>query len=157
MTSPAPPPSTARPDDPADAALADAVAVEHATIYGYGVVSAHCAPDVNHLVSASLREHRRLRDAATGRLTARDVTAPVAAAGYQLPDRVAGPADAARLATRMEDDAAVAWRAVVEQAGSAEERRFAVGALTGCAVRAARWRQVLQTPPLTEPFPGGPE
>ena len=49
-------------------------------------------------------------------LTARKVTAPVAAAGYQLPMLVGSAADAARLAARMENDGATAWRAVIEHA-----------------------------------------
>jgi Domain of unknown function (DUF4439) len=57
----------------------------------------------------------------------------------------------------MEEDDAVAWRAVVEQAKTAQDRAFAVKALTQCAVRAALWRQVLQAWPLTRPFPGGSE
>jgi len=51
----------------------------------------------------------------------------------------------------------VAWRAVAEQAKSTQDRAFAVTALTECAVRAARWRQVLNAWPLTVPFPGGTE
>ena len=77
--------------------------------------------------------------------------------GYQLPIAVKNWKDAATLAVRMETDAAVAWRAVLEQAQSSADRDFAVTALTQCAVRAARWRQVLNTWPLTVPFPGGSE
>jgi Domain of unknown function (DUF4439) len=154
MTSPQPT-STARPRNPDDAALADAIATEHATVYGYGLVSAHS--EANELVSASLSEHRERRDAAIEMLAARSVSPPVAAIGYQLPMTVANPTDAASLAVRMEEDDAVAWRAVVEQAKTAQDRAFAVKALTQCAVRAALWRQVLQAWPLTRPFPGGSE
>ena len=31
---------------PADSALCAALTTEHAVIYGYGIVSAHCQPDV---------------------------------------------------------------------------------------------------------------
>jgi len=58
------PTDPARPQDPADGALFDAIATEHATIYGYGLVSAHSTPDVNDLVSASMAEHRNRREAA---------------------------------------------------------------------------------------------
>jgi Domain of unknown function (DUF4439) len=156
MTSPEPT-STSRPPNPDEAALADAVSAEHATIYGYGFVSAHASPDLNELVSASLSEHRERREAAIAMLTSRSVAPPTAAIGYQLPIPVANSTDAANLAVRMEDDDAVAWRAVIEQAKSAEDRGFAVKALTQCAVRAALWRQVLQIWPLTKPFPGGSE
>jgi Domain of unknown function (DUF4439) len=156
MTSPKPTP-TKQPDSPEEKAWANAIASEHATIYGYGFVSAHTTPDVNDLVTDSLTEHRSRRDAANSMLDSRSVIPPIAAIGYQLPITVKGEIDAATLAVRMESDDAVAWRAVAEQAKSAQDRAFAVIAVTECAVRAARWRQVLNTWPLTVPFPGGSE
>jgi hypothetical protein len=57
----------------------------------------------------------------------------------------------------MEDDCAVAWRAVIEQATSEQDRAFAVAALTQAAVAAARWRQLLGIRPVTVAFPGGSE
>jgi hypothetical protein len=156
MTSPEPT-SPSRPTNAADGALFDAIATEHATIYGYGVVSAHSTPEVNDLVSASMAEHRERREAALAMLGARSVEAPLPAAGYQLPTEVDDPTDAAKLALRMEQDAAVAWRAVVEQATNEQDRAFAVTALTQCAVTAARWSQVLGASPVTVAFPGGSE
>jgi hypothetical protein len=155
MTSPQPSPT--RPHNPDDAALADAIAAEHATIYGYGFVSAHITAELNELVSSSLNEHRERREAAIAMLAARSITPPIAAVGYQLPIPVNNETDAANLAVRMEDDDAAAWRAVIEQAKTADDRAFAIKQLTECAVRAARWRRVLQAWPLTRPFPGGNE
>lgn len=152
MTSP-----TERPANPDEAALVDAIAAEHATIYGYGFVSAHSTPDVNDLVSEAMAEHRERREAAIALLTARSVQAPIAEPGYRLPMPVDTPDDAARLAIRMESDDAVAWRAVLEQARSADDRRFALEALTQCAALAARWRKELGDWPLTTSFPGGSE
>lgn len=171
MTSPEPTPTTttttssraaeptspSRPPGSADGAVFDAVATEHAIIYGYGLVSAHSTPDVNDLVSASMDEHRDRREAAIAMLEARSVSAPLPAAGYQLPTQVDNPTDAANLAVRMEEDAAVAWRAVLEQATDEAERAFAVEALTQSAVAAARWSQVLDVWPITVAFPGGSE
>jgi hypothetical protein len=159
MTSPTPTPS--RPEGAGLAALYEAVATEHATIFGYGIVSAHSTPDDNALVSEAMKIHRAQREKAIARLTAQSVQPPLPAAGYQLPMTVNDPADAANLAVRMESDAAVAWRAVLEQAveGSAGDvdRGFAVSALTQSAVLAARWKQVLKIWPLTRAFPGGSE
>lgn len=155
MTSVEPAPSA--PDKPGDAALAAALATEHSVIYGYGLVSAHCAPEVNYLVSDALHQHRDRRDQVVAMLTHRSLTAPVAAAGYQLGDPVNTPADAARLAVRMEKDTAVAWRAVLEAAQTGEDRQFAVTALTDSAVLGARWNQASGSWPLTETFPGGAE
>jgi hypothetical protein len=155
VTSPQPTPS--RPVDAGPGALYDAVAVEHATIYGYGVVSAHSTPDVNYLVSDALTEHRARREAAIALLAAQGVDAPLPAAGYALPSVVQTPTDAERLAVRMEQDVATAWRAVVEQTGDEKVRAFGVAALLETAVTAARWRTVLGEQPVTVAFPGGSE
>jgi hypothetical protein len=151
------PTSPSRPPNGADGALFDAIATVQASIYGYGIVSAHSVPDLNYLVSSSMAQHRDRREEALAMLKARSVDAPLPAAGYQLPIEVDNPTDAANLAVRMEEDSAVAWRAVVEQATDGQERAFAVSALTECAVRAARWSRVLGTKPITVAFPGGSE
>jgi hypothetical protein len=145
-------PSTA--DTPADKALCAALENEHAVIYGYGIVSAHCAPEVNTLVSSALNQHRARRDQAITMLTGRKVTAPVAAAGYQLPLPVDTPVEAMQLAVRMEKDSEVAWRAFVEQAQNSDDRTFGVTGLTQSAVLAARWKQQLGESPITTAFPG---
>ena len=151
------PTTPGRPTDAANGALFDAVATEHATIYGYGLVSAHSTPDLNDLVSSSMAQHRERREAAIAILESRSVDPPLPAAGYQLPMEVDNPTDAANLAVRMEEDAAVAWRAVIEQATNEQDRAFAVLALTQCAVTAARWSRVLGGWPITVAFPGGRE
>jgi hypothetical protein len=138
-------------------ALTDALAIEHSTIYGYGIVSALSPPGVNGLVVDALLQHRQRRDDVIAMLVARKVTPPVAAAGYQLPLLVGSAADAARLAVRMENDGATAWRAVVEHADTADDRAFASNALTQSAVMAARWNRVLGAWPITASFPGGSE
>lgn len=177
MTSPSPSPNTStsasaepspdpdRPEDSGPAALFDAVAAEHAAIYGYGLVSAHVMPDENELVSKAVAEHRDRREAAVAILSDQSVKVPLPAAGYQLPIVVNSPATAAKLAVRMESDCAVAWRAVLEQASgeytgedtAEKDREFATKALTQCAVMAARWRKVMGAWPVTEAFPGGSE
>ncbi len=150
-------PDPNRPADGPDAALFDAVATEHGVIYGYGLVSAHSTPDVNDLVSAALRTHRAQREEGIARLEARNATAPLPAVGYQIPIDVDDPTAAATLAVRMEEDGAVAWRAVLEQATTSEDRAVAVTALTQAAVTAAKWRAVLGVAPVTVAFPGGSE
>lgn len=161
MTSPAtssePTPDPDRPKDSGPAALYDAVAAEHAAIYGYGVVSAHIMPAENDLVSKTLADHRDRRESAVSMLAQQSVKAPLPAAGYQMPLVVRNSVDASKLASRMEDDCAVAWRAVLEQSDSEQERAFALKTLTQSAVTAARWRQVLGAWPVTTAFPGGSE
>ncbi len=146
--------STESSSDAASGALCAALTTEHAVIYGYGIVSAHCQPDVNNLVTSALNQHRQRRDQVIATLASRSVTAPAAAAGYQLPMPVNNATDAARLAVRMEKDTEVAWRAVVEQAQGPDDRRFGVTALTQSAVLSARWKQVLGEWPITTAFPG---
>lgn len=146
-----------RPTEAGPAALFDAIAAEHAAIYGYGLVSAHVKPTENKLVSQAVAEHRGRREAAVALLAGRSVSAPLPEVGYQLPLVVDSPANAARLAIRMEGDCAVAWRAVLEQSDDEPDRAFGATALTQCALMAARWRQVLGAWPVTEAFPGGGE
>ena len=143
--------------DADNAALCDALTVEHSTIFGYGIVSALTPPSLNSMVLECLDQHRQRRDDVIAMLAARNVTAPVAAPGYQLPLLVASAADAARLAARMENDGATAWRAVIEHADTADDRAFASTALTQSAVMAARWNRLLGAWPITTTFPGGNE
>ena len=140
-----------------DTALCDALTIEHSTIYGYGIVSALSPPSVNDLVAQALGQHRQRRDDVIAMLAARNVSAPLAAVGYQLPMLVASGADAARLAVRMENDGAMAWRAVIEHADTADDRAFASTALTQSTVMAARWNRALGAWPITTAFPGGNE
>lgn len=140
-----------------NAALCDALTIEHSTIYGYGIVSALSPPSVNDMVVEALGQHRQRRDDVIAMLAARKVNAPVAAPGYQLPLLVASAADAARLAVRMENDGAMAWRAVIEHAETADDRAFASTAVVQSAVMAARWNRVLGAWPITTSFPGGTE
>jgi hypothetical protein len=152
-------PQPSRPAAPDAAAPYDALVTVHATIYGYGIVSAHSTPDVNDLVALALSQHRSQREALITMLSSRSVTPPVAATGYQLPMQVNDPTSAANLAVQMENDTAVAFRSVLEQAkpepGADNDRAFAVSSLAQCAVLAARWKQVLKAWPVTQAFPGG--
>lgn len=152
-----PTPDPDRPKDPGPAALFDALAAEHAAIYGYGLVSAHVMPDDNELVSEALAQHRDRREAVVALMNERSLKIPLPAPGYQLPMVVNNASNAAKLAVRMESDCAVAWRAVLEQTDSDQDREFGTTALTQCAVLAARWRRVLGAWPVTEAFPGGSE
>jgi len=74
-----------------------------------------------------------------------------------VPLAVNNPTDSANLAVRVEDDTAVAWRAVLEQATDEQTRTFAVTAMSQCAVTAARWSRALGVSPITVAFPGGTE
>lgn len=158
MTSPEPTPKrTPVAADSDNAALCDALTVEHSTIYGYGIVSALCPASLNNLVIEALGQHRQRRDDVIAILSARRVPAPVPAAGYQLPIVVGNAADAARVVVRMESDCMTVWRAAIEKADTADDRAFSSLALTQSAVMAARWNRALNAWPLMTSFPGGNE
>ena len=67
-----------------------------------------------------------------------------------------GPESAARAALVAEEDCATAYRALLEQADDETGRRIGVDGLSESALRAARWRVVLQESPVTLAFPGSP-
>ena len=85
---------------------------------------------------------------------------PVApAADYPALYPVADARVARRLAVRLEEDAAAAWRflyAVVAETGTSPPglRASAQAALIASAVRATRWRLAAQSPSPTVAFPG---
>ena len=84
MTSPRPSP-TKQPESAEDKALADALAAEHATIYGYGVAGAFLrGADRRYAVSA-LDTHLRIRDQLTALITARHASPVVTEPAYRLP------------------------------------------------------------------------
>lgn len=147
-TEPAPPAG-------ADAALTAALRVEYAAIYSYGLVSAYCAPELNNLVTIAIHQHRDRRDRVMALLAERKAEVPAAAAGYQPAEPLNTGTEAAQLAVRVENDTAVAWRIVVEQAEQGSDREFAVNAVSQSAVLAARWKRALGTWPVTRAFPGG--
>lgn len=147
--------TSAEPVSGPEAALCDALATEYGVVYGYGLVSAYSLPEFNDLVVATIRQHRERRDRTIAILTGRSVEVPLAAAGYQAPIPVTTSNDALRLAVRMENDTATAWRAVVEQAREPADREFAATALGQSAVLAAHWNRALGNWPITGAFPGG--
>ena len=88
-------------------------------------------------------------------LRARSVDAPLPAAGYQLPIPVDNPTDAANLAVRMEEDAAVAWRAV-DRAGERRARaRIRGQRADGLRGQGSPVEPRSGTTPITVAFPGG--
>ena len=95
--------------DADNAALCDALAIEHSTIYGYGIVSALSPPSVNDMVVEALDQHRQRRDDVIAMLAARKVNAPgrrrrlpAADAGGQRGGRgAAGGADGERRRDRV--------------------------------------------------------
>lgn len=136
------------------AALADALAAEHAAVYGYGVVAAYASPQRVDAVAQAGDAHRDRRDATTDLLLDQGADAPSGEAAYAVPLPVTDGEGAARLAVLLEDGTAAAWRAVLERSDPGELRRTALAALTDCAVRATGWRLALAEAPLVLALPG---
>lgn len=133
--------------------LTDALAAEHAAIYGYGVVGAFLDAQRKGLAMEAEAAHRARRDALVLRLAAQGASAPPAEARYGLPDPVTDPPSALKLAIALEERTAAAWRAAL-LAAEGDDRRLAVDALTDCAVRATRFRRAAGVAPAIVPFPG---
>jgi uncharacterized protein DUF4439 len=140
-------------------AWAGALSAEFAAVFRYGALGPRLT-DVDQIALARRSEqgHRELRDRTAGALAAAGQAPPAPQADYPLPFPVTGPVDAQRLAVRVEEDCAAAWRFLVTVTASnpspADLRGSAGDALTASAVRATRWRRILRPAQPTVPFPG---
>jgi hypothetical protein len=128
-------------------ALQEALAGEHAALFGYGVVGGRSAPADASLARAAYVRHRSRRDALTRLLTALDQRPVPAEAGYRLPFSVDDRAALRRLAVLIEHRCAALYATVVRDSGQAR-RELGVRAMLDCATEALRWGAV------PEPFPG---
>ncbi|HEU0086367.1 MAG TPA: ferritin-like domain-containing protein [Pseudonocardiaceae bacterium] len=138
-------------------ALQAALAAEHTAVWAYGLAGAFMPDKLAGQLAEAAAAHRMCRDGAEALLIAAGAPPVPAEPGYLTPEPVTNSASALRLAVIVETDAAAAWRSVIERSpAQAELRRAALDALTGAAVRAARWRATAGRIPLTVPFPGAP-
>jgi ferritin-like protein len=135
--------------------LAEALAAEHAAIFGYGVVGAHLDRSGQTAARQAEAAHRNRRDAVAARIRAAQGTPPAPAPAYDLPFPVEDRASALRLAIDLEEGTARAWRRAV--AGTTgDDRKAALAGLVDSAVRATRWRRTAGLDPAVVPFPGAP-
>ncbi|HEY7224349.1 MAG TPA: ferritin-like domain-containing protein [Micromonosporaceae bacterium] len=134
-------------------ALRAALAAEHAAIYGYGVAGAHLTGDTQKAARQAESVHRERRDEVALRIQEQGGALVAAEPAYALPFPVSNDADAKRLAARLEEGTAGAWREALHGTED-DDRRLALDALIDCAVMATRWREAAGISPLTVPFPG---
>lgn len=132
------------------AALQDALAAEHAVVYGYGVAGARLTGSARRRAERLLDRHRSSRDELAGTVRDRGAEPVAAAPTYALPFPVRTAEQARALATLLEERLAAVWADVVVDV-SGDLRRLAVDRMAGAAVTAARWRGG------SVPFPGLPE
>jgi hypothetical protein len=147
VTSPAPP----------TAALQQALAREHAAVYGYPVIGVQLAGSgqADHARAAEAA-HRLARDALASQLAGLGADPVPAQSSYQPPKPVTDDASAQGWAIQLEDDCAAGYRALLAGAATASTglRQQALTGLSTAARQAGYWRG-LQTPNTpTVPFPG---
>jgi hypothetical protein len=140
-----------------NAALNDALAAEHAAVWGYGVVGAALAGDSRQTAAVAESAHRDVRDEVSALLAGRKADVVDAQGAYALPFPVLSEVDAAALGAVLEDGVATAWVRVLDQAAERSTRELAVGVLSATEVRAVGWRIAAGKTPVTTPFPGLPE
>lgn len=140
-----------------NAALGDALAAEHAAVWGYGVVGAALGGDARQQAAAAAESaHRDVRDQVSALLAGRKADVVDAKGAYALPFPVLSAVDAAALGAVLEDGVAAAWVRVLDQAAERSTRELAVGVLSAAEVRAVGWRAAAGRTPITRAFPGLP-
>ena len=141
---------------PEVAALQEALAAEHAAVWGYATVGAALPGSARGPVTVADTAHRDVRDQLTELISSRGADPAPARGGYTLPFPVLSAVDAARLAVTLEQGTAAAWAWVLDQATERSTREWAVTVLGDAEVRAVGWRTRAGTTPVTTAFPGLP-
>lgn len=140
-----------------NAALREALAAEHAAVWGYGVVGAALEEAARGPAAVAEAAHRDARDRVTALLADRGADPVRAEGAYALPFPVLSGVDAAALGAVLEDGVAAAWVAVLGWAAERTTRELAVGLLSAAEVRAVAWRTAAGQTPVTRALPGLPE
>ncbi|MFA1539362.1 ferritin-like domain-containing protein [Actinomadura monticuli] len=133
-------------------AVQNALAAEHAAVYGYGVLGARLTGALRATAKDMWNEHRAQRDELESILTAEPVPA---AAAYRLPVKVTTARSAARLAAALEDGLVSAYVGLAG-ASSPDLRAFAADSAQRAMARSARWRARGGAAAPREAFPGLP-
>jgi hypothetical protein len=138
-----------------------ALGTEYQAVFGYALAGPHLDPATgSDLARACQDAHEAVRDEATTAIAAAGEVPTPPAADYPALYPVTDARSAQRLAIRLETDAAAAWRylyAVAAEtvgARSAPARTAAQATLIASALRATRWRVLVDPARATVPFPG---
>jgi hypothetical protein len=143
-----------------DDAWQGGLAAEERAVFGYGVLGPHLSGADRPLAFSCVDDHEALRDATAADLAGAGRTPVPALSDYPDLYPVIDAVAARRLAVRLEEGCADAWRYLYLQAASrtsaqaAALRRSAQQALTASAVRATRWRALVDPRHAATPFPG---
>ncbi len=145
------------------AAWQQALAAEHAAIFGYGTLGPHLPAADVATARAYQTAHRALRDGTLAALATVGVTGVTAAVSYPVPFPLDDAVAARRLAVELESACASGWRyllacaadtSVVQSASITGLRARALGALQQSAVRALTWRAEVTPAAPSVAFPG---
>jgi hypothetical protein len=121
-------------------ALQAALAAEHETVYGYGVVGAVLRGTDRSYASGALDAHMVVRDQLIALITGLKATPVASLPAYQVPAPVDSAKAARDLAAHLEEgDAGALWDLIAATAASSHLRAVAIGWLSDAAVRAAHW------------------
>jgi hypothetical protein len=120
-------------------ALQDALAAEHAAVYGYGVAGAHLAGSRRAAATADWVAHQVARDDLEAMLRSAGAQPVPAAVAYRLPAPVHSARAAVSLALYLEEKVAPGYLGLVALA-AADIRTFGALQLRAAALRAAFWR-----------------
>jgi hypothetical protein len=146
MTTPAPAPQTT--------ALQQALAVEHAAVYGYGAAAPWLPARLTEAVRRGYDAHRFARDRLTAALSASGVPPVAPQPAYPLHPRPLSQTDALTLLTSLDDDTATGYARLVAATRDDGLRRLAVGGLQTSARLATTWRLAAGDPRPTDALPG---
>ena len=131
------------------AALQNALAAEHAAVYGYGVAGALLSGADLVSAKADWNAHQLARDNLEAMLTRLGATPVASSPAYDLPFAVSTPAAARRLAADLENGVTRAYLAMVA-VSNPNLRFFGAKAMQTAANRATAWSG------STVAFPGMP-
>jgi hypothetical protein len=151
MSAPAP-----RLDQGAIDALQNALAAEHAAVWSYSLAVAFLSGQDVQQAREDEDAHRELRNQIAQTLSQLGTPPVSAQPSYATPEPVTDGPTAEGLAVVAETDALAAWRSLLEHTNDRELRQAALDALTAGALRCARWRTAVGTPPAILVFPGRP-
>ena len=132
--------------------LAELLEAQHAAVYGYGVLGARLDDAARRTALAAYDVSRARRDALAAQLRTRGAEPQPSLPAYDV--AVADALEAVALAVRLEEGMALRWRDLVGGTGDVELRRLALSGLQETAVRAATWRRLSGTGPVTVSLPG---
>ncbi|CAM3677610.1 ferritin-like domain-containing protein [Nocardiopsis rhodophaea] len=141
---------SATPEDPREftdiGALRVALRAEHAAVYGYAYIGAHCAGGRRERSYEHLDAHRAQRDTLSTLLAEREAEPDPSESAYGLPDST-DDADLDTYAARLEEQTAQGY---LELAAASDSvlRDLAARSLQSATVRALEWGGKLT------PFPG---